>query len=324
MISRRTILMSGAAAAFAAAAGPAVAQSYPDRPIKMIVPFPPGGPIDTMARLIGQVVSTGVGQPVVVENRAGAGATLGSKAAAAAEPDGYTLLFGSSGSLAVAPALYPNAGYDPIKMFAPVAQVALLPHVLVVGPQVPARNVRDLIGYAKANPGKLNFGAGLGTPPQMLGTLFKMQAGVDVVYIPYRGAAQSVTDLLAGRTQFTIDALTILYPLIQEGKLRALALARATRWPDLPDLPTMIESGFADFSYDAWTGVVAPAGTPAAVITKLNRVISEGLRSVEMKTSFAKVSAIAQPGSPEDFAAFIRVEVPKWAHVVQISGAKVE
>jgi tripartite-type tricarboxylate transporter receptor subunit TctC len=323
MISRRTILLA-AAAALAQGHGPAAGQSYPDRPIKMIVPFPPGGPIDTMARLVGQAMSMRLGQQVVVENRAGAGATIGSKAAAAAEPNGYTLLFGSSGSLAVAPALYPNIDYDPVRMFAPIARVALLPHVLVVGPQVPARTVKELIGYAKANPGKLNYGAPLGTPPQMLGTLFKMQAAIDVVFIPYRGAAQSVTDLLAGETQFTIDAVTILSPLIQEGKLRPLALARPMRWPDLPDVPTMAESGFPEIDYDAWTGVVAPSGTPAPIISRLNSVINEGLRSPEMKTSFAKVSAIAQPGSPEDFAAFLKAELPKWAHIVQISGAKAE
>ena len=323
MISRRTILI-GAAAALAQAPGPAVGQSYPDRPIKMIVPFPPGGPIDTMARLVGQAMSMRLGQQVVVENRAGAGATIGSKAAAAAEPNGYTLLFGSSGSLAVAPALYPNIDYDPIRMFAPIARVALLPHVLVVGPQVPARTVRELIGYAKANPGKLNYGAPLGTPPQMLGTLFKMQAGIDVVFIPYRGAAQSVTDLLAGETQFTIDAVTILNPLIQEVRLRPLALAGPARWPDLPEVPTMAESGFPEIDYDAWTGIVAPSGTPAPIISRLNSLINEGLRSPEMKMSFAKVSAIAQPGSPEDFAAFLKVELPKWAHIVQISGAKAE
>src|SRR5712691_10613132 len=205
---RRSIL----AALFAAccclvAAGPAASEQYPNRVIKMIVPFPPGGPIDTMARLVAHELSTRLAQEVVIENRPGAGATIGSKAVASADPDGYTLLFGSSGSLAVAPALYSNIDYDPIKMFAPVATVALLPHVFVVGLPVPARTVRDLIDHAKANPGKLNYGAGQGTPPHMLGTLFKTRAAIDVVYIPYRGSAQSVTDLLGGQTQFTIDGL---------------------------------------------------------------------------------------------------------------------
>jgi tripartite-type tricarboxylate transporter receptor subunit TctC len=306
------------------AAGPAAAQSYPDKPIKMIVPFPPGGPIDTMGRLIGQHLSSTLGQQVIVENRAGAGATIGSKAVASAEPDGYTLLFGSSGSLAVAPALYPNIDYDPIKAFAPIATVALLPHVFVIAPSLPAKTVAEFIAHAKANPGKLNYGAGLGTPPQMLGTLFKVKAGIDVVYIPYRGSAQSVTDLLGGQTQFTIDGLVGLYPLIKEGKVRPLAVARPTRWPELPDVPTLVESGFPDFVYDAWTGVVAPAGTPRSVIDKLNTAINEGLRSADMKANLAKFSAIAKPGSPQDFAAFLAEELPKWAEIVKVSGAKAE
>jgi tripartite-type tricarboxylate transporter receptor subunit TctC len=307
-----------------ASASLAAAQSYPDKPIKLVVPFPPGGPIDTMGRLIGQHLSASLGQQVVVENRPGAGATIGSKAVASAEPDGYTLLFGSSGSLAVAPALYSNIDYDPIKMFAPVATVALLPHVLVVGLPVPARTVRDLIDHAKSNPGKLNYGAGQGTPPHMLGTLFKTRAAIDMVYIPYRGSAQSVTDLLGGQTQFTIDGLVGLYPLIKEGKLRPLAVARPVRWPDLPDVPTMVESGFPDFVYDAWTGVVAPAGTPSAIIGKLNAAINEGLRSAEMNANLAKFSAIAKTGSPQDFAAFLTAELPKWAQIVRLSGAKPE
>jgi tripartite-type tricarboxylate transporter receptor subunit TctC len=324
MISKRTLLANATAAGLVLAAAPALAQSYPERPIKLIVPYPPGGPIDTMARLVGQVLSTGLGQQVIVENRPGAGATIGSKAAAAAEADGNTLLFGSSGSLAVAPALYNNIDYDPIKLFAPVATVALLPHILVVGLSVPASTVKELVEHAKANPGKLNYGAGLGTPPHLLGTLFKTQAAIDVVYVPYRGSAQSVTDLLGGQTQFTIDGLTGLYPLVREGKVRPLAVARPARWPQLPDVPTMVESGFPDFIFDAWTGVVAPAGTPAPIIGKLNSVINEGLRSAEMKANLAKFSAIAQPGSPQDFAAFLAVELPKWAHIVRLSGAKPE
>jgi tripartite-type tricarboxylate transporter receptor subunit TctC len=320
----KRVLLSGMAAAALALGGPASAQSYPDKPVKMIVPFPPGGPIDTMARLVGQILTTGLGQQVVIENRPGAGATLGSKAVASAEPDGYTLLFGSSGSLAVAPAFYTTIDYDPIRMFTPVATVALLPHVFVVGSSVPAKTVGELIALAKANPGKLNYGAGQGTPPQMLGTLFKTRAAIDVVFIPYRGAAQSITDLLAGQTQFTIDALVVLLPLIKEGKLRPIAIARPQRWPELPDLPTLVESGFPDIVYDAWTGVVAPAGTPVAIVNRLNAMINDDLRTPEMKVNLAKFSAIAQFGTPQDFSAFLKVELPKWAEVVKLSGAKPE
>src|SRR5215510_2059174 len=248
MMTRRNILAALLATCFCLfAVSPAAAQRYPSRVIKMIVPFPPGGPIDTMARLVAHEFSTRLAQEVVVENRPGAGSTLGSKAAASAEADGYTLLFGSSGSLAVAPAL-----------------------------------------YAKLNPGKLNYGAGLGTPPHLLSTLLKVKAGIDVTYIPYKGSAASITDLLAGQTHFTIDGLLGLYPLVNEGKVRALGIARAERWPALPTVPTLVESGFPDFTHDAWTGVVAPAGTPRNVVDTLNRAINDGLQSAEMKENLIR------------------------------------
>jgi tripartite-type tricarboxylate transporter receptor subunit TctC len=320
MFTRRSLVLSSLAASITSAA----AQAYPSRPIRMIVPFPPAGPIDTMARLLGQQLSARFGQQVVIDNRPGAGSMLGTKAAAGAEPDGYTLLFGSSGSLAVAPALYSNYELDILKAFVPVGAVALLPHVLVVASAVPARTVAELIGYAKANPGKLNYGAPLGTPPHLLSTLFKTKADIDVVYVPYKGSAATVTDLLAGQTQFTIDGLTGLLPLIQDGKLRALAIARAQRWPQLPDVPTLVESGFPDFTVDAWTGVAAPAGTPAAIVDVLNRAINESLDSAEAKAGLARFSAIAQTGSPQEFAAWIASELPKWAAIVKLSGARIE
>ena len=322
MIIRRIVIASllGAGVGLVTIA-PADAQQYPNKQIKMIVPFPPGGPIDTMARLVAHELSIRLGQQTIVENRPGAGSTLGSKAAAAAEPDGYTLLFGSSGSLAVAPALYAKMHMDPLKMFTPIASVALLPHVFVVSPTLPVKTVAEFVAYAKANPGKLNYGAGLGTPPHLLSTLLKVKSNIDVTYIPYQGSAQSVTDLLGGRTQFTIDGLLGLLPLIKEGKLRPLAIARGERWPALPDVPTLVESGFPDFTHDAWTGVVAPAGTPAAVVETLNRTINAGMQSPEMKAGLGKFSAIAKVGSPSDFAAFMRSEGQAWAAIVKLSGA---
>jgi tripartite-type tricarboxylate transporter receptor subunit TctC len=325
MFARRNILVVACAATISATAIASVAaQSYPNHPIKMIVPYPPAGPIDTMARLLGQQLSQRFGQQVIIDNRPGAGSMLGTKAAAAADPDGYTLLFGSSGSLAVAPALYANYDLDIRKAFLPVGSVALLPHVLVVNPSVPARSVGELIAYAKANPGKLNYGASIGTPPHLLSTLFGTKAGIDVVYVPYKGSAASVTDLVSGETQFTIDGLTGLYPLIEPGKVRALAIARAERWHELPDVPTLVESGFPDFTVDAWTGVVAPAGTPGPIISTLNRVINEGLASAEAKAGLARFSAIAQTGSPQEFGAFVSRELPKWAAIVKLSGARIE
>ena len=324
-MTRRIVLgLLIAAGVWVFAAGPSASQNYPNHVIKMIVPFPPGGPIDTMARIVAHELSARLGQEVVVDNRPGAGSTLGSKAAAGADPDGYTLLFGSSGSLAVAPALYAKLNIDPLKLFAPVASVSLLPHVFVVAPSVPAKTVQEFVAYAKANPGKLNYGAGLGTPPHLLSTLLKAKAGIDVTYIPYKGSAASITDLLAGQTHFTIDGLLGLYPLIKEDKVRALGIARAERWPALPQVPTLVESGFPDFTHDAWTGVVAPAGTPADVVNTLNRAINEGLQSPEMKENLARFSAIAKAGTPQDFAAFMRSELPKWAELVKLAGATAE
>ena len=323
MISRRVLLVS--AAAFGASlATEASAQAYPDKPIKMIVPFPPGGPIDTMARLCGKFITDSVGQQVVVENRPGAGSTLGCKAVAASPPDGYTLMFGSSGSLAVAPSLYVNAGIEPLKMFSPVANFSLLPHLMVVSPEVPANNLTEFIAYAKANPGKVNYGAGLGTPPHLLSALFAHKAGINAVFVPYQGAAQSVIDLVAGRNHYTIDGTVILMPQVKAGKLRPIAMARSERWPDLPDVPTLIESGFPDFTLDAWTGVVAPHGTPEPILAKLNSAINAGLKSAEAKTALDRFSSLAKTGTPQDFGAFIADQGTRWGELVRLAGAKIE
>ena len=322
-LSRRTLL--SAAAAFSIVPASVVrAQAYPDKPIKLIVPFPPGGPIDTMARLAGKFITDGVGQQVVVENRPGAGSTLGSKAAAASPPDGYTLLFGSSGSLAVAPSLYVNAGVDPAKMFSPIASFALLPHIMVVSDAVPSKTLVEFVAHAKANPGKLSYGAGLGTPPHLLSTLFKIKAGIDVTYVPYQGAAQSVIDLVAGRNHYTIDGTVILMPQVRAGKLRAIAPARSERWPELPDVPTLVESGFPDFTLDAWTGVVAPLGTPEPILAKLNAAINSGLRSAEAKAALDRFSSIAKIGTPAEFGTFVADQGRRWGELVKLAGAKVE
>jgi len=326
MTTRRSVLTALAAAGvLPLATGGALRAEpkYPDRPIKMFVPFPPGGPIDTMARFLADALAKQFGQ-IVVENRPGAGSVVGTKAVAAADPDGYTLLFGSSGSLAVAPALYTTTDVDPRKAFTPVATVALLPHIMVVNNDVPATSVAEFIAYAKARPGQLNFGAGLGTPPHLLSTLFKTEAGLDMVFVPYTGSAQSVTDLLAGRTQFTIDGLTTLYPLIKAGKLRPLAIARAERWPALPNVPTLVESGFPDFVIDAWTGVVAPAGTPHVIVVKLNGAINDGLKTPEAQALFAKFSAVAKLGAPEEFKTFLAEQMQKWAAIIKIANARID
>jgi tripartite-type tricarboxylate transporter receptor subunit TctC len=325
MATRRSVLTSivGAGSALALPTIAHAQDKYPNKPIRMIVPFPPGGPIDTIARMTAQDLSNRVGQ-VVVENRPGAGSTMGTKDVAASDPDGYTLMFGSSGSLAVAPALYSSLKLDPQKAFVPIATVALLPHVFVVNNEVPAKTIPEFVAYAKANPGKINFGAGLGTPPHLLCVLFKTDAKLDMVFVPYTGSAQSVNDLLGNRTQFTIDGLVTLYPLIQAGKLRALAIGRSERWPALPDVPTLVESGYPDFVLDAWTGLVAPAGTPPEIVTRLNAAVNEGLQTQAVKDNLAKFSAIAKVGSPDDFRKFLADQTQRWGAIVNLAGARVD
>ena len=323
MINRRALL--SAAAAFTILPAAAVrAQTYPDKPIKLVVPFPPGGPIDTMARLAGKFIESAVGQPVVVENRPGAGSTIGSKAVAAAPPDGYTLMFGSSGSLATAPALYVNAGIEPLKMFAPISSFSLLPHLMVISNEVPAQTLTEFIAYTKANPGKLFYGSGIGTPPHLLSTLFKVKAGIDVTYVPYQGAPQSVIDLMSGRIHYSIDGTVVLMPQVRAGKLRPIAMARGERWPELPNVPTLVESGFPDFTLDAWTGVVAPIGTPEPILQKLNAALTAGLKSDEAKTALDRFSSIAKSSTPREFGDFIADQGKRWGALVKLAGAKIE
>jgi tripartite-type tricarboxylate transporter receptor subunit TctC len=317
------LIAFGIAAALATIAAPAAAQTYPDRPIRMVVPFPPGGPTDFMARLIGQHLATSLGQ-IVLDNRPGAGGTIAAKMVAAADPDGYTLLYGSSATLGIAPALYKNVEYDPIKSFAPVALVSMVPFILAVAPSVPATTLPEFIAYARANPRKLNFGAGLGTPPHLVGELFKTVTGTDIVYIPYKGAAQAMTDLMAGQSHLTIEGATTLLPHIEAGKVRPLAVMTLKRMPNLPDVPTMAELGYPQFPPVSWTGVLAPAGTPARIVAKLNAAIGASLQSPEIKANFVKFNAEMRPGSAADFGAFIAAEVPVWASLVQASGAKLD
>jgi tripartite-type tricarboxylate transporter receptor subunit TctC len=273
--------------------------------------------------LIGQWLSERLGQPFLIENRPGAGGTLATEAVVRAPADGYTLLMVGPSS-AINATLYDKLNFNFIRDIAPVASMIRQPFVLLVHPSVPAKTVPEFIAYAKANAGKLNYGAGHGTPPHLLSTLFKTQAGLDITYVPYKGSAPSVTDLLGGQTHFTIDGMLILIPQVKQGKLRALAVARPERWPDLPNVPTFVESGFPDFVIDAWTGVVAPKGTPAPIVAKLNAAINEGLKTNEIKAALTKFSALPKAGTPADFDKFLREQQPKWASMVKLAGAKVE
>jgi tripartite-type tricarboxylate transporter receptor subunit TctC len=303
--------------------GPAMAQSYPNRPIKMILPFPPGGPIDTMGRLIAQRMSTGLGQNVIIENRAGGGSSIGMRAVASADPDGYTLLFASSGPLAITPALYKNLDYDPNTSFVPIATVSSGPMALVVSPSLPVKSVQELVAYAKANPGKLNYGCTVGTPPHMAWGLFTVLTGTDIVYVPYKGAAAAFTDLVGGQIQMNFDATGSLLPYIRDGKLKALAVSSQARNPELPEVPTMVESGI-DFLMSFWTAVLAPAGTPPDIVGKLNGTINDSLRSADMKASLGKFQVEAKIGSSLEFSAFLAAETKKWADVAKAANIKVE
>jgi len=307
-----------------AAAGPAAAQPYPNRPIKLIVPFPAGGPPDVIARIVADSMSTRLGQSVVVDNRPGAGATIGTRSVANAEPDGHTLLFASTTSLSIGPALFKNLDYDPIKSFTPVAGISIGPMVLVLHPSVPAKTVQELVAHAKANPGKLNYGAGVASPPHIAWGLFTAVTGTDILFVPYRGMAPAMNDLISGQIQMMIDGTGPLLPHIQAGTFRALAVTGKTRSPDFPHLPTMIESGYPDYVLTFWTGIVAPAGTPQPIVARLNSAINDGLASIALKDGLAKFNVEGNVASPQEFAAMLAQEAEKWAGIVKAAGIKVE
>jgi tripartite-type tricarboxylate transporter receptor subunit TctC len=316
MYARRAFLLG---AVLIAIAGAVQAQSYPSRPIKLVVAVIAGGPMDVMGRLVAQQLSATLG-PVFVENRAGAGTTLGAKAVASAEPDGYTLLLGNAATLAIGPTLYKSAGYDPLTSFAPVAFVASAPYVMIVSPGVPARTVGELVAYAKAQPGKLSFGVPNAAPPHMLAAWFRALTGTDIVIVPYKGASAVLTDMLAGQIQAGFETTSVLFGHLQEKKIGALAVATRARLPDLPDVPTMIESGFPDFIASSWTSVMAPAGTPKDIVGKLNASINAGMGSSQMQARLKQLAAEARPGTPEELAAFVAGEIPKWQALAKLTG----
>ena len=309
-------------AAFAFAQAPA---AYPTKPIRLVVPFPAGGATDLLAREVSKHLTDAWGQSVVVDNRPGAGGNIGSELVAKSPPDGYTLEMGTVGTHAINASLYSKMPYDHVKDFVPVILVAGVPNVLVVNPSVPVNTVQELIAYAKANPGKLNFASsGSGTSIHLSGELFKVMAGVNMTHVPYKGSAPALAELIAGQVQLMFDNLPPSLPQIKAGKLRALAVTSARRAPALPDVPTVAEAGLPGFEASSWFGVLAPAGTPPAVVAKLNAEIAKWLMSPEAKEKLAGVGANIAGGTPEDFARHIQAETAKWAKVVKESGAKVD
>jgi tripartite-type tricarboxylate transporter receptor subunit TctC len=308
-----------------ASAGALAAEPYPSKPIKLIVPFPAGGTTDLVARTVGQEMTKTWGQQVVVENRPGAGGNIGSEAAAKSPADGYTLLMGTVGTHGINPSLYKKLPYDAVKDFAPITLATSGPNILVVHPSLPAKSVKELIAYAKANPGKLNFASsGNGTSIHLCGELFKTKTGVQMTHVPYKGSAPALTDLIGGQVQLMFDNMPSAWPHVKTGKLRALAVTTAKRSQTAPDLPTIAESGVPGFDATSWFGLLAPAGTPKEIVTKLNKEAVRILKMPEVKERLLAQGAEPVGNSPEQFAAHIKAEIEKWRKVVEASGAQVD
>jgi tripartite-type tricarboxylate transporter receptor subunit TctC len=301
------------------------AQTYPSKPIRFVVPYPAGGPLDTVARLLGQKVSESTKQPVIVDNKPGAGGNIGADAVAKAPPDGYTILMGAVATHAINPTLYAAMPYDASRDFIPVTQVASTPNVLVVNPSVPAANVREFIAYAKANPGKLNFGSGsTGSAGHLAGELFKTMAGVDMTHVPYKGAAPAMNDLIGGQIQLMFDNLASSLAQVRAGRVKALAVTTARRSALAPELPTIAESGLPGFDINTWFGIFVPAGTPREVVERLHAEFARALAAPDVRERMIALGAEPAGNKPEEFAAYIRAEADKYARVIRASGAKAD
>jgi tripartite-type tricarboxylate transporter receptor subunit TctC len=300
----------------------ASAQTYPSKVIKIIVPFAVGGQPDTVARVIAQHLQATLGT-TIIDNRPGNSTIIGSKFAAGSDPDGYTLLFGSTTSLAIVPAMTSNAGYDAVTSFKPIAAISRSTMYLNVGPSVKAKTVAEFVAFAKANPGKMNFAAPPG-PPHLAGEAFKRATGIDIVPVPYRTMNQAFTDLLAGQMDVVFDSPAPLMHLLREGKVRALVGLGPDRMAVLPDVPTMAESGLADLQMITWNGLVAPAGVPDAIISRLNAAINDGLKQPQIRDALRKFSSEPIGGTPQEFAALVATETKKWAEIVRIAGVKID
>jgi len=305
--------------------GLAVAQEYPDKPVHLIVPFPPGGGADILARTVAPRLAQALGKPIVVENKPGAGGNVGAEYVARAAPDGYTLLYGTNGTHGINASLYRNLRFDPAKDFIPVSRMTTIAAMLIVNNQFPPTTVDELIRYAKANPGKVNFAsAGNGTTSHLAGELFKTMAGIDIVHVPYRGGAPAVTDLIGGQVQMMIDVMPNALPLARDGRARGIAVSTATRYPGAPEYPTIAESGLPGFEASAWDGIFVPAGTPAPIVARLNAAIRETVEDPQVAEALKARGAQPMPNSPEAFARHIAESSDRWARAVRASGAKID
>jgi tripartite-type tricarboxylate transporter receptor subunit TctC len=312
---------AGAIAAAVFCSSLAFAQTWPTKPIRWISPWPAGGANDVFSRALAQKLTESLGQPVIVDNKAGAAGTIGSDLAAKSPGDGYTIVMGSSPTHAIAPSVYASLPYDPIRDFVPVTLVAVVPNVLIVHPSVPAKSVAELIAYAKANPGKINFSStGNGTSQHLSAELFKTLAGVDIVHVPYKGTAPALTELLAGTVQMAFENMPVLLPHIQAGKLRALAVTPAKRSAVLPELPTVAEAGVPGYEAAVWFGVLVPAKTPRPIVDRLHEEIMKALETPDLKARMASLGAEVVGLGPDQFASYLSAEIPKWAKVVKAAG----
>ncbi|HET7157943.1 MAG TPA: tripartite tricarboxylate transporter substrate binding protein [Burkholderiales bacterium] len=299
--------------------------AYPTRPIRFIMPYPVGGTIDMSGRMVAQAIGEGLGQQVVVDNRTGAGGTLGTEVAAKSPPDGYTILMGGTGTLAISPSLDRKLGYDPLRDFSPITLLATTPYVLVVHPTVAAASTRELIALAKAQPGKLNYASGgSGSAPHLLGEIFRTRAVIDVMHIPYKGSTPAKIDLVAGRVQMFFTGIPPVIGEIRAGTLRAVGVTTAKRTQALPDVPTIAESGIAGFDVSPWFGVLAPAHTSPAIVARLNAEMVKALRNPTLRERLTRDGVDAVGNTPQAFGTFIRTEMSTWAQAVKQSGAKVE
>jgi tripartite-type tricarboxylate transporter receptor subunit TctC len=307
-----------AALTFGLIAGSAVAETYPSRAIRIIVPFSAGGTVDILARLVGAKLQAAWGQPVVIDNRTGAGGNVGADLVAKAEPDGYTLLVAPSPPLSINVSLYRDLPFDPLRDFAPISLLADVPNLLETNPRLPARSVAELVAYAKAHPGKLNFASqGNGTTSHLAGELFKLKAGIDITHVPYRGTAPALNDLVAGNVDLMFDNLVSSLPLVRAGNLRPLAVGSTTRSAALPDVPTLIESGFAGFESTAWFAMLAPAGTPPAIVEQLSGAVATALRKPDVAARLSDLGATTEASTPAALGARMRSEIERWGAVVR-------
>jgi tripartite-type tricarboxylate transporter receptor subunit TctC len=323
MLTRRDTLTAGLIGLALAIAGPAQAQSWPSQNIRLVVPFPPGGSTDVLARRLAEGLRERLGQTVIVENRGGAGGTIGSEFVAKSAPDGYTLLMGVTGSHGVAPSLYPNLGYQPERDFAPISLLVSAPLVLVVNPEVPAKTLKDFIALAKAQPDTLTYGTpGNGTSMHLTGVTFDLQAGTKLIHVPYKGSAGALTDLLSGQIKSMFGDLLVVLPQIRAGKINALAVTSKDRNPLLPDVPTMAEAGLPGFEVLSWQGLFAPAGTPPAVVERLSKEVRAVMESKDVKDFFAAQGFQVGATTPAEFTSFVGSEVKRWGEIVKAGNVK--